>query len=73
MSGPKASSSARALARRRVRPETPSVRQSASSRYVIGQVFESTRIIAKLYNPAPSYDGVKDFALISSVVGVLAT
>jgi tripartite-type tricarboxylate transporter receptor subunit TctC len=33
--------------------------------YTIGQISESTQVIAKLYNPALSYDGAKDFALIS--------
>lgn len=33
--------------------------------YTIGQISTSTQVIAKLYNPSLSYDGVKDFALIS--------
>ena len=33
--------------------------------YTIGQISTSTQVIAKLYNPALSYDGAKDFALIS--------
>ncbi len=33
--------------------------------YTIGQISASTQVIAKLYNPALSYDGIKDFALIS--------
>ena len=33
--------------------------------YTIGQISESTQVIAKLYNPGLSYDGIKDFALIS--------
>jgi len=33
--------------------------------YTIGQISTSTHVIAKLYNPSLSYDGVKDFALIS--------
>jgi tripartite-type tricarboxylate transporter receptor subunit TctC len=33
--------------------------------YTIGQISESTSVIAKLYNPSLPYDGVKDFALIS--------
>jgi tripartite-type tricarboxylate transporter receptor subunit TctC len=33
--------------------------------YTIGQISESTHVIAKLYNPDLSYDGVKDFALVS--------
>jgi tripartite-type tricarboxylate transporter receptor subunit TctC len=33
--------------------------------YTIGQISVSTQVIAKLYNPALPYDGIKDFALIS--------
>lgn len=33
--------------------------------YTIGQISTSTQVIAKLYNPSISYDGIKDFALIS--------
>lgn len=33
--------------------------------YTIGQISTSTQVIAKLYNPALSYDGAKDFALVS--------
>jgi len=33
--------------------------------YTIGQITTSTQVIAKLYNPDLSYDGIKDFALIS--------
>ena len=33
--------------------------------YTIGQISESTQVIAKLYNPGLSYDSIKDFALIS--------
>ena len=33
--------------------------------YTIGQISTSTQVIAKLYTPSLSYDGVKDFALIS--------
>ena len=33
--------------------------------YTVGQISASTQVIAKLYNPSLSYDGVKDFALIS--------
>jgi tripartite-type tricarboxylate transporter receptor subunit TctC len=33
--------------------------------YTIGQISTSTQVIAKLYNPGLSYDGVRDFALIS--------
>ena len=33
--------------------------------YTVGQISASTQVIAKLYNPNLSYDGVKDFALIS--------
>jgi tripartite-type tricarboxylate transporter receptor subunit TctC len=35
--------------------------------YTIGQISESTNVIAKLYNPSLPYDGVKDFALISLI------
>ncbi len=33
--------------------------------YTLGQISASTHVIAKLYNPNLSYDGIKDFALIS--------
>jgi tripartite-type tricarboxylate transporter receptor subunit TctC len=33
--------------------------------YTIGQISASTQVIAKLYTPSLSYDGIKDFALIS--------
>ena len=33
--------------------------------YTIGQISATTQVIAKLYNPSLSYDGIKDFALIS--------
>ena len=33
--------------------------------YTIGQISASTQVIAKLYTPGLSYDGIKDFALIS--------
>jgi tripartite-type tricarboxylate transporter receptor subunit TctC len=33
--------------------------------YTIGQISTSTHVIAKLYTPELSYDGIKDFALIS--------
>jgi tripartite-type tricarboxylate transporter receptor subunit TctC len=33
--------------------------------YTVGQISTSTNVIAKLYNPALSYDPVKNFALIS--------
>ena len=35
--------------------------------YTIGQISESTNVIARLYNPSLPYDGVKDFALISLI------
>jgi tripartite-type tricarboxylate transporter receptor subunit TctC len=35
--------------------------------YTIGQISESTQVIAKLYNPDLPYDGIKDFALISTL------
>ena len=35
--------------------------------YTIGQISESTNVIAKLYNPSLPYDSVKDFALISFI------
>ena len=33
--------------------------------YTIGQISASTQVVAKLYTPSLSYDGIKDFALIS--------
>lgn len=39
--------------------------RAAPDGYTIGQISTSTQVIAKLYNPSLSYDGVKDFALIS--------
>lgn len=33
--------------------------------YTLGQISESTQVIAKLYNPDLPYDGIKDFGLIS--------
>ena len=33
--------------------------------YTIGQISATTQVIAKLYTPDLSYDGIKDFALIS--------
>src|SRR6516165_259561 len=33
--------------------------------YTIGEISESTQVIAKLYNPGLSYDSINDFALIS--------
>src|SRR5215472_12579758 len=39
--------------------------RAAPDGYTIGQISTSTHVIAKLYNPDLSYDGVKDFALIS--------
>jgi tripartite-type tricarboxylate transporter receptor subunit TctC len=35
--------------------------------YTIGQISETTNVVAKLYNPSLPYDGVKDFALISLI------
>ncbi len=39
--------------------------RAAPDGYTVGQISTSTQVIAKLYNPALSYDGLKDFALIS--------
>ncbi len=39
--------------------------RAAPDGYTIGQISTSTQVIAKLYNPALWYDGLKDFAPIS--------
>jgi tripartite-type tricarboxylate transporter receptor subunit TctC len=39
--------------------------RAAPDGYTVGQISTSTHVIAKLYNADLSYDGVKDFALIS--------
>ena len=39
--------------------------RSTPDGYTIGQISESTQVIAKLYNPGLPDDGIKDFALIS--------
>jgi tripartite-type tricarboxylate transporter receptor subunit TctC len=39
--------------------------RAAPDGYTIGEVSTSTHVIAKLYNPDLTYDGVRDFALIS--------
>src|SRR3984957_6335875 len=39
--------------------------RAAPDGYTIGQISASTQVIAKLYTPSLSYDGIKDFALIS--------
>jgi tripartite-type tricarboxylate transporter receptor subunit TctC len=39
--------------------------RAAPDGYTIGQISESTQVIAKLFNPAVPYDGAKNFALIS--------